>query len=306
MKQRFWVALVFVLLFSLPAAAQPITIFHDPWLNWDFTNRTGQLADDFHIIVESPDWTPPEVFGGLFPYTGAVYGDNNGDGLPDTMLTWSGPPIPPGAPMHAGLYMLGSGRILDAYWTLGGQKVGPSVPITYEKTEIFIPDPVIVDNNEVHMLLQFAPGYCDDPGNTMAVGWTNIRTFANIPAEMLGLADLNEGLTPRLDGDLLVYEVNPREGGPDGDVISRDRIVWGDGIGESFFDVYLATVPDEFRGPQWESLLVADIIMDDGMGGYTTVGWFWNLNPQCPEPGTITLVVFGGLLAVLKLKKRRP
>jgi hypothetical protein len=293
MSKRFWVALVFVLSIAVSAAAQPITILHDPWLNWDFINRTGVMANDFHIIVDNPAWVPPEVFKGVFPTFQVCPGE-------DTLLSWCGADVPAGGVAHMGLYMLGSGRILDAYWTQDGIKVGPSVPITYELTRIYDPDPVIPGNSEIHMLLQMSPGYYGDPGNTgTRVGWNNIRTFANIPAGMLGLENLNESLDL---GTLLSYEVTPREGGPGGGIITDP--IWIEP--ESFFDVYFdLLVPDDMLGPQFESLLVADVILDDGMGGYTTVGWFWNLNPQCPEPGTYALVGFGLAALVLRLRRKR-
>jgi hypothetical protein len=304
MKLSFWAALALVLFLSLSATAQPISIFHDPWLNWDFINNTGAVVNDFEIIVETPGWIPPEVLLGMpFPVMGTTYGDNNGDGLPDTKLTWSGADVGPGMVAHVGAYMLGSGRILDAYWTFNGAKVGPSIPITYELTEIFDPDPTVPDDNEIHMLLQMSPGYYDDPGNTLAVGWANIRTFANIPYDVLGLEDLNEGLDL---STLALYKVDAREGGPGGDLITGDPIYPGiDFPAESFFDVYFdVPVPDGNVGPAWESLLVADIVMDDGMGGLTTVGIFWNLNPQCPEPGTMVLVALGALAVLYRIRRR--
>ena len=304
MKLRFWAALAFVLCVSLSATAQPISIFHDPWLNWDFFNNTGSSVNDLDIIVATPNWTPPEVLLGMpFPTMMPCYGDNNGDGVPDTLLRWCGADVGPGMIAHVGAYMLGSGPILDAYWTQDGVKVGSSLPITYELTEIFDPDPFVPDDNEIHMLLQMSPGYFADPGNAgIAVGWDNIRTFANIPSDVLGLPDLNEGLDLT---SLALYEVDAREGGPGGDIISGPILPGIDFPAESFFDVYFdVPVPDDFVGPGYESLLVADIIMDDGMGGYTTVGMFWNLNPQCPEPGTMMLVALGALAVLYRIRRR--
>jgi hypothetical protein len=301
MRKQSWVALVLIVLASCAAVAQqPVIVLHDPWLNWDFINNTGQMVNDFHIIVESPDWTPPEVFYSVYPSFNVVHGDNNGDGIPDTMLTWADAAIMPGMPTHVGAYMLGSGRVLDAYWTLDGARVASALPITYELTEIYDPDPTVLDNSEIHMLLQFAPGYYADPGNAgEAVGWTNIRTFASIPANMLGLADLNEGLDLGL---LLPFEVAAREGGPAGDLISSDRIIWGDGFGESFFDVYFdIPVPDGMLGPQFESLLVADIVNGQG----DVIARFWNLNPQCPEPGTYALIAAGVGALLLRFRRKR-
>ena len=299
MRKRYWIALVLFVLASTVAAAQPIDIFHDPWLNWDFVNRTGLSANDFHIIVGADGWTPPEVFTGIFPGFTVYHGDNNGDGIPDTMLAWSGADVPPMGVAHMGAYMLGSGRVLDAYWTLDGAKVGPSVAITYELTRIYDPDPTIPDNGEIHMMLQMSPGYYGDPGNAgTVVGWNNIRTFANIPSDMLGLSDLNEGLDLNL---LLPFRVTAREGGPAGEIITGP-VWWEQPPPESFFDVYFdIQVPDSMLGPQFESLLVADIINGQG----EVIGQFWNLNPQCPEPGTYALIAAGAGVLLLRFRRRR-
>ena len=37
---------------------QTAPLFHDPWLNWDFVNFTGQPVNDFEIVVETPNWSP--------------------------------------------------------------------------------------------------------------------------------------------------------------------------------------------------------------------------------------------------------
>ncbi|HUU34867.1 MAG TPA: hypothetical protein VMW48_12450, partial [Vicinamibacterales bacterium] len=168
MRKPFWVALVLFMLVSAAAVAQQsVIVLHDPWLNWDFINNTGQMANDFHLIVESPGWMPLEVFYSVYPMFNVVHGDNNGDGIPDTMLTWADAAIMPGMATHIGAYMLGSGRVLDAYWTLDGVKLESSLPITYELTEILDPDPAVPNDSEIHMLLQFAPGYYADPANRL-------------------------------------------------------------------------------------------------------------------------------------------
>jgi hypothetical protein len=295
-RHQFWAAFVLIVLCSAAASAQPVSIIHDPWLNWDFVNRTGTTANDLDIIVETPDYTPPEVFmGGYLVF----------ESCPDpagTRLVWCGYDVPPGGVSHVGAYMLGSGRILDAYWTDCGEKIGASLPITYELTEIFDPDPVIPDNSEIHMLLQFAPGYYADPLNAgTIIGWANIQTFANIPAEMLGLPDLNDSLDL---GMLEPYKCDAREGGPGGEIIS-DTVWWEEFPPESFFDVYFdVDVPDADLGPHRESLLVADIVVFDGVET-VMVGQFWNLNPQCPEPGTFALVGLGIAALVIRLRRKR-
>jgi len=301
-RNQFWAAFVLMVLFSVAASAQPVSIIHEPWLNWDFVNRTGTTVNDLDIIVETPNYVPPEVYMGQY----LVF-----EPCPDpdgTKLVWCGYDVPPGGVAHVGAYMLGSGRILDAYWTYCGDKVGASLPITYELTEIYDPDPLIPDNSEIHMLLQFAPGYYADPLNAgTIIGWDNIRTFANIDAGILGLPDLNEGLDPRMGpgGDLLPFEVDAREGGPGGDLITGPIWIEPDFPAESFFDVYFELdVPDADLGPHRESLLVADIVMWDGLTT-TTVGRFWNLNPQCPEPGTFALVGLGIAALVVRLRRKR-
>jgi hypothetical protein len=299
MRKEFWVALVLIVLASSAAVAQGTSVFHDPWLNWDFWNQTGQLVNDFHIIVEAQDWYTQQVWTGLWPDFRYVHGDNNGDGVPDTMLVWEGTTLGQVMPMHVGLHMLDSGRILDAYWTFDGVKVGSSVPITYERTRIFDPDPTIPDDKEIHMILQIAPGYYADLGNEgQPVGWTNIRTFANLPADMLGLADLNEGLDLNA---LQPFEVVPLRDGPGGEPIIGP-VYYDDFPAESFFDVYFdIQLPDGEFGPHRESLLVANVI--DGQG--QVIGTFYNLNPQCPEPGTYALIAAGLGALVLRFRRKK-
>ncbi|HUU34865.1 MAG TPA: PEP-CTERM sorting domain-containing protein [Vicinamibacterales bacterium] len=131
------------------------------------------------------------------------------------------------------------------------------------------------------------------------IGWDNIRTFAHIPANMLGLADLNETLDLNL---LLPFEVGARVGGLGGELIEGP--VWweSDFPAESFFDVFFdVPVPEGNLGPSFESLLVADIINGEG----EVIGRFWNLNPQCPEPGTFALIGTGLAALVLRLRRKK-
>ena len=276
--------------------AEPTVVWHDPWLNWDFINNTGVMVNDFAIIVDNENFNPDpndpsEVLKGMpFSTFQVFHGYYDADLDLDTMLKWiatdASENLPAGGKAHGGLYMKGSGLVLDAYWTKDCSKIGNSTAITYERTKI-------VDDPEVHMELMIAPGYFQDTGNPYyphaEAGWTNIRTFVNIPADLLDLPQLNRDLD--LDWLALqpgVMEVTPREGGPMGDPILYGETIWA--VPDSFFDVFLAQIDPEFAGPDYEALLHAEVLNQGAV-----VGEFWNLNPQSPEPATLALVALGGV-----------
>ncbi len=300
------VILTLTVMSLFPAAAMGQSIFHDPWLNWDFKNLTGTNTDDFEIIVENaafnpnPNAVPPEVL--MFsPYQnfGVTTGDFDGDGDQDAKLSWSNPaggPILPNQVMHVGGDMRNSGPILDAYWTFGGNKVGNSIAISYELTEIRP-----TNSAEIHMQLNIAPGFYEDQPSEQG-GWTNMRTFVNIPAGELGLADLNDSLD--LDSALMLqYEVTPQYGQPGvpgstgTDILLTDENLLNNG---QVLDVYLATVDEAFLGPDYESLLYAEVL-----NAGTPIGQFWNLNPQSPEPGTALMLFSAGLMGLIGLGRRK-
>jgi hypothetical protein len=295
-------AIVSVGFLSLALAAQPLVVTHEPWLNWDFFNLTGGFVNDFDIIVDAPGFAPTETFGAPFlPMPTVQYGDFGGADHADTMLTWSGLPIAPGTPAHIGAYMAGSGPILDAYWTLNGGKVGQSLPITYELTRVVYDDP---DNPWLTMQLSWPDSFfdvflADHPDGQ--VGWTNITTFAEIPADALGLPDLNSELDLAGDPRLLGRLQNPVD--INGDVILPTNTYWSDDV-ESFFDVFITQ--DFTPSPDFEALLYASIVVDyegDGLPDQT-IGQFWNLNRQSPEPSTALLLALGGLSCLLRRRRQ--
>lgn len=272
-----------LLLAAAPLAAQT-SIFHDPFLNWDFFNYTNQVANDFEIVVAADDWTPPGVYtGGLgFPQFSRMSGDFSPDPGMETLLRWSGRDIAPGTIAHVGAAMMGSGRILDAYWTRDGVKIGPSIGITYELTRVT--RPATGGPASISMILNTSPAFIsDNPGAQLQL--MNIRTFADIPADRLGLDDLTRDLDLNsLDG----FETQPG---------ARVAPL----VADSFFDVFVdLTVNDN---PGFEALLVADVVLIPAGGQPGVIGRFWNLNPQSPEPSGALL--FGGVLSLLAARRRR-
>jgi hypothetical protein len=279
-----------LLLGAASLAHGQVAIWHDPWLNWNLINLTGLNANDIDLIVDNPNYNPnvndpSQVMAGLFPLVTVTHADYDGNGDVDTRIRWSGAQVNPLQVIHIGLYMKDSGKVLDGYWTMNGAKVGASAVFTYEKTEIRYVDP------EVHMHLNMNPGWFRDNPSHEA-GWTNIRTFVNLPASLLDLKDLNESLN--LDS-LSAYEVQPKRG-DNGLPIQRTDVITADGP-DSFFDVFLSAIPPEMAGPQYEALLVAEVLNQPNPGG-----WFWNLNPQCPEPLTASLLT---VASVALLRRRR-
>ena len=302
--------LVVALAASASQAVPPLSLFHDPYLNWDFANNTGITVDDLEIVVDDPTFSPNladpnEVWSDLFTSVSLTNTDHDADGDQDTVVRFFNGVVPPGVLAHGGLFMAGSGNILDAYWTLGGAKVGASLPVTYELTEIRMNGV-----NEVHMQLQLGDMFFDDLDNDgLVAGWTNIRTWVNIPADELDLEDINRDL---IEGSITGDSVSPFLGQPGipgssgVPILLGDTFLYGDYPPDSFFDVFLAEIPDAFRGPNFESLLIADVIVAPANDptNFTVVGEFWNLNPQSPEPATMGLLALGGV-AVLRRKRRQ-
>ncbi|HUU60650.1 MAG TPA: PEP-CTERM sorting domain-containing protein, partial [Phycisphaerae bacterium] len=117
----------------------------------------------------------------------------------------------------------------------------------------------------------------------------NVRTFSDIPADLLNLQDINESLDTSA---LLPFEAAAySEIGP---------LPWSI---DSFFDVFVKLTIPENVSPDFESLLIADVVVLDPDGNQTSVGRFWNLNPQSPEPGTVTLLAVGACVAMLRRRK---
>ena len=302
--------LVFVV---APHALGGTIVWHDPYLNWDLTNWTGGNINDLEVIVDNPNGkfnpnvnNPAELWAVPFQTITLTTGDFDGDGDQDTKVSYSNPiaVIPHGQTAHGGIYMFGSGVVDDAYWTWNGNKVGSSIPVTYEVTEIR-GDP------EVHMHLQINKGFFEDAG--IEAGWTEIRTFVNLPADLLDLEDLNTSLDL---STLAAYEVTPQYGQPGLPGNTGIPIALTDenlqNVPDSFFDVYLDVIPPENASPAYESLLVATVIgtggtsdPPEGNGENENViyGQFWNLNPQSPEPGTLSLLVLGGLALIRRRRK---
>jgi hypothetical protein len=270
----------------MTAQAQQAVV-HDAWLNWDIFNPTGQDVNDFEIVVDTPNYNPLEVLWDptgqapdLFPnFTTIPSGD-------DTILSWSGLTVTPGLFAHVGAWMQGSGVIKDAYWTLNGEQVGPSIPIIYEVTRITPPatDPR-GDPEELTMRLALPTAFQGED-----VFLNNMVTFANIPADLLALEDLNRDLDTTPDGLLAEFNTQPLFGNSIGQPIGPSEPIPPD----SFFDVFVDIPPPGQLGPEWESLLFTEVAQGDPSQNPPIVR-FWNLNPQSPEPSTLSIVLLAGI-----------
>lgn len=306
--RKLILASLYVLFVS--TAVQGKVVWHDPYLNWDFWNTTGLVANDLDIVVDNPGFNPnlanpAEVWSVPFQTVTLTNLDHDGDLDQDTRVRYSNP-TPPGTVSfdtdgipygvevppdcaHGGLYMKGSGLVLDAYWTSGGAKIGPSYPITYEQTRVE-GDPAL------YMELSIAKGFFEDSENAgKEAGWTEIRTFVNLPADLLDLPDINKDLDL---STLSTYEVTPYDANTGLPISPSDVILMGDP--DSFFDVFLSDIDPAYANDGYEALLVATVVTSASEP--IPAGAFWNLNPQSPEPATIILLGFGSL-ALLRRRK---
>ena len=174
--------------------------------------------------------------------------------------------------------------------------MGQSTAITYEQTRV-------EGDPDIYMELSIAPGFYEDRPVGAQAGWTNIRTFVGIPSTVLNLANINSSLDL---STLSAYEVTPKAGGPAGSDILTSDTIWRTSV-DSFFDVFLANIPPEESNPNFEALLVADVVMQENPGepGEPPVplGTFWNINPQSPEPATLFLLALGGAAVMLRKRK---
>jgi len=279
---------------SWPLAVQATTVIeHDAWLNADFLNFTGVVVNDVEIFVESATFNPPQTFMAPFNNVTVTHGEYSAlHAGNETCVSFSGVNIQPNQIAHIGMLMKDSGRVLSAYWTNNGVQVGNSLAMSYEITEVRTgSDPAI------HFKLWMPPQYYADREEGAEAGWTNIRTFRNIPASLLDLADLTRDLDLTTLAD---YEVQPyvgEEGYPGqttDTILTTEEFMLSDP--DSFLDVFVDVVPPEYSNPNYESLLVA-AARNQGQ----VIGQFWNLNPQSPEPATLFLLATGGLL----LRRRR-
>lgn len=278
---------------AVHVSAQVTPAIHDPWLNWDVYNRTGQPVNDIHVIVEnstfSPNHTDPnQVYMGPFQTFQSSPAPGGG-----TLLSWSNPvggPIPTGGVAHIGLYMGNSGRIIDSYWTQNGTPFGYKIPIIYELTSVQ-PNQTNTSLGDISMLL----GTTEHAENQLGVGqnWkmVNVRTWMNIPAADMGLVDIGPGLDLNADPRLVGRETVPNP---------------GSFVVDSFFDVFteveLGTTSN--LGPGFRSLLYGDVRLTNDINdpGITYLQ-FWNLNPQSPEPGTTVMLAIVAGFGIMRRRR---
>jgi hypothetical protein len=264
----------------------PLVVRHDANLNWDVVVPSNVVANDFEIILERGDWVPPNVYvGGLgFPQYQVTYGDfvPSDPGL-ETKVRWFGREFAPGSVTHVGANLYGSGRLLEAYFTRDGAPVGDRIGLIYELTRVTIP--IGFDLPTLAMELTSNPAFVNAGLGTMEL--RNIRTFANMPASLLDLADLNPTLNL---GGLSGYEVPALP--PTLGITAS-----------SFFDVFLDVTP--LLGPDYEALLVAEMWRLPVVGQPIRVGQFYNLNAQCPEP-SVSLGLLGASVLLLRRSRSGP
>jgi len=302
-----------IALMALPVHGQSF-VEHDPWLNWDVINNTGQPATDFEIVVESPTFSvnmadPSQFMMGQFTSLNFDHTqDVDGDLDLDTIVSWSNPvmQVQPGLPAHIGLLMNGSGPILDAYWTGGGVRI-PGInntpPVVMETTRILFeqPPPPGEPQGVPQVTMRLAmPELLYEQGDPeqLLPQITHLRTFVDIPADMLSLGSLSLDAGLDLSGPYGSYPpgyewLQPYEREPlvNGLPVTAPLEFWPD----SFFDVFIDTTLN--TGPEFESLLYAEVqVLDQGVPRLPVEVRFWNLNPQCPEPGTLALVGLAALL----------
>ena len=273
------VCIVFVLVFpfvtNYTMAAVPVTLTHEGFLNWDI--KVDVDLDDFEIVVESPNFQPRQTYDGPFGTPTVTPSGSN------TKIHWSGATVPANTLFHVGLDMAGAGQMVSATATQGGNPVA-NVPIPFELTEIrYTGRSAAAD---VFMVFNTPQGFFDE--NPLAtVTLENVRTFIDLPADLLDLPDLNSGLNL----GLLPNETTPVPG-------SVQLFAPGNET-----EIYVGQTIN--ASPLYESLLFGQVFVDyDGPGAMEPVmtSEFWNLNPQSPEPSSLVLLAVG---AVVAIKRRR-
>lgn len=285
------IALFAIALAASPAIASiPEVVLHPANINWDLFNTTNQPINDFELVFEQPNWNPLDVYVGLLGFPS--YTLTTGDFVPgnpglETKLRFQGRTFQPNSLVHVGAHTGGAGRLLDAYFTFTdangvSRKVGNSVATPWEITRVVRPVPGMP---RLEMRFQAPDGFLlDEPGSTLRL--ENFRSFVDVPASRLALADLN----PSLDlASLIAYERTAITPIPPVEL----------NVVSSFFDVFVTS--DFIVGPEHEAMLTADVVRVLSTGQSVPVGQVWTLNYQCPEPSAM----FPLVAAVPLLRRRR-
>lgn len=104
--------------------------------NWDFTNWTGQPANDLHLTLHGPTELSDVYTGPLNPF-GLPDPSSGYDPVEDVYhLNWSGATVAPGGVVHVGfctdlplVSFPGVGGLPPHYWTFNGAPINPATPI---------------------------------------------------------------------------------------------------------------------------------------------------------------------------------
>lgn len=178
------------------------------WMNTDVTNTTGNVANDFHLVLESDNpiniantynfGSPPADVS--FPDT-----DVSGSGTNDVTISWSGATVNSGQDTHVGFYAPGNldVKVKKCIWTFGGLEIlprnlgMPSAEFDGVGTDYLVVRVNLWDGNDDPNLV--GTMWWEGQGSTAIIGnFSDHATYASLafrdPGPMIPLEDLNHTL----------------------------------------------------------------------------------------------------------------